>query len=113
MTLSEVASSYGLELEENDGLAKLSGNLKTLAVHSNGVVRRLDAQRLFWQRRIGENDVAFIAFAERHGDAFDKRDFCAPIRPFYYLKNETHVRSTIQLFNLSTFQLYSFSLPSG
>lgn len=31
MTLSEVASSYGLELEENDGQAKLSGNLKTRA----------------------------------------------------------------------------------
>ena len=31
MTLSEVASSYGLELEENNGQAKLSGNLKTRA----------------------------------------------------------------------------------
>ena len=31
MTLSEVAAKYGLELEENDGQAKLSGNLKTRA----------------------------------------------------------------------------------
>ena len=30
-TLSEVASDYGLELEEDDGRAKLSGNLKTRA----------------------------------------------------------------------------------
>ena len=64
--------------------------LKLLAVHSNGVAIRLDAQRLLRQRRIGKDDVAFVAFAERHGDAFDKRDFSAPVRSLDYLQYKVH-----------------------
>ena len=44
MTLSEVASSYGLELEENDGLAKLSGNLKTRAERLRATAEAYEAR---------------------------------------------------------------------
>ena len=43
-TLSEVASSYGLELEENDGLAKLSGNLKTRAERLRATAEAYEAR---------------------------------------------------------------------
>ena len=44
MTLSEVASSYGLELEENDGQAKLSGNLKTRAERLRATAEAYEAR---------------------------------------------------------------------
>ena len=44
MTLSEVASSYGLELEENDGLANLSGNLKTRAERLRATAEAYEAR---------------------------------------------------------------------
>ena len=43
-TLSEVASSYGLELEENDGQAKLSGNLKTRAERLRATAEAYEAR---------------------------------------------------------------------
>ena len=61
-TLSEVASSYGLELEEDDGQAKLSGNLKTRA-------ERLRATAEAYEARPGvdldlSDDESFKAAAE-------------------------------------------------
>jgi hypothetical protein len=44
MTLSEVASRYGLELEENDGQAKLSGNLKTRAERLRATAEAYEAR---------------------------------------------------------------------
>ena len=44
MTLSEVASNYGLELEENDGQAKLSGNLKTRAERLRATAEAYEAR---------------------------------------------------------------------
>lgn len=44
MTLSEVASSYGLELEENNGQAKLSGNLKTRAERLRATAEAYEAR---------------------------------------------------------------------
>ena len=44
MTLSEVADSYGLELEENDGQAKLSGNLKTRAERLRATAEAYEAR---------------------------------------------------------------------
>ena len=44
MTLSEVAASYGLELEENDGQAKLSGNLKTRAERLRATAEAYEAR---------------------------------------------------------------------
>lgn len=44
MTLSEVASSYGLELEENDGQAKLFGNLKTRAERLRATAEAYEAR---------------------------------------------------------------------
>ena len=44
MTLSEVSSSYGLELEENDGQAKLSGNLKTRAERLRATAEAYEAR---------------------------------------------------------------------
>ena len=44
MTLSEVASRYSLELEENDGQAKLSGNLKTRAERLRATAEAYEAR---------------------------------------------------------------------
>ena len=44
MTLSEVASKYSLELEENDGQAKLSGNLKTRAERLRATAETYEAR---------------------------------------------------------------------
>ena len=44
MTLSEVASKYSLELEENDGQAKLSGNLKTRAERLRATAEAYEAR---------------------------------------------------------------------
>ena len=44
MTLSEVASNYGLELEDNDGQAKLSGNLKTRAERLRATAEAYEAR---------------------------------------------------------------------
>ena len=44
MTLSEVASRYGLELEGNDGQAKLSGNLKTRAERLRATAEAYEAR---------------------------------------------------------------------
>ena len=62
MTLSEVATRYSLELEENDGQAKLSGNLKTRA-------ERLRATAEAYEARPGvdldlSDDESFKAAAE-------------------------------------------------
>ena len=62
MTLSEVASKYSLELEEDDGQAKLSGNLKTRA-------ERLRATAEAYEARPGvdldlSDDESFKAAAE-------------------------------------------------
>jgi len=46
MTLSEVAANYGLELEENNGQAKLSGNLKTRAERLRATAEAYEASRL-------------------------------------------------------------------
>lgn len=44
MTLSEVASNYGLDLEEKDGQAKLSGNLKTRAERLRATAEAYEAR---------------------------------------------------------------------
>jgi hypothetical protein len=44
MTLSEVAANYGLELEENDGQAKLFGNLKTRAERLRATAEAYEAR---------------------------------------------------------------------
>ena len=44
MTLAEVATRYGLELEENDGQAKLSGNLKTRAERLRATAEAYEAR---------------------------------------------------------------------
>ncbi len=44
MTLSEIASNYGLELEENGGQAKLSGNLKTRAERLRATAEAYEAR---------------------------------------------------------------------
>jgi hypothetical protein len=44
MTLSEVAANYGLELEENNGQAKLSGNLKTRAERLRATAEAYEAR---------------------------------------------------------------------
>ena len=69
MTLSEVASSYGLELEENDGLAKLSGNLKTLSGNLKTRAERLRATAEAYEARPGvdldlSDDESFKASAD-------------------------------------------------
>ena len=44
MTLAEVATRYGLELAENDGQAKLSGNLKTRAERLRATAEAYEAR---------------------------------------------------------------------
>jgi len=44
MALSEIATRYGLELEENDGQAKLSGNLKTRAERLRATAEAYEAR---------------------------------------------------------------------